>query len=147
MRRLEVVIVAGDGVICRALTEAVSRMPEMSAAFCTGSESCAIEYMQMHRTDILFLEMDLAEGNGMSLLEQMECTVQPRPLLIAMMESGQTAVLEYLRSHGIDYICQKGKNDDSPQRLIKSREIILSGNFCAWGSDRTMSGFLISQRE
>ena len=117
MRRLEVVIAAGDGEICRTLTEAVSRMPEMSVAFCTGSESCAIEYMQMHRTDILFLEMDLAEGNGMSLLEQIECTVQPRPLMIVMMESGQTAVLEYLHSHGIDYICQKGKNDDSPQRL------------------------------
>lgn len=118
MRRLEVVIVAGDGAICRALTEAVSRMPEMIVAFCTGSESCALEYMQMHRTDIVFLEMDLAEGDGMSLLEQMEHTVQPRPLMIAMTESGSAAVLEYLRCHGIDYICQKGRNDDSPQRLI-----------------------------
>lgn len=118
MRRLEVVIVAGDGAICRALTEAVNCMPEMIAAFCTGSESCALEYMQMHRTDILFLEMDLAEGDGLSLLERMERTVQPRPLMIAMTEPGREAESEYLRSHGIDYICQKGKNHDSPQHLI-----------------------------
>lgn len=118
MRRLEVIIAAGDGAVCRELTEAVNRMPEMIAAFCTGSENCALEYMQMHVTDILFLEMNLAEGDGMSLLDQMERMALSRPLIIAMADSGSTAVLEYLRSHGADYIFQKGKNDLPLQRVV-----------------------------
>ena len=48
MKRVEVIIVAGDETFCRTLTEAVNRLPEMFPAFGTDSERCALEYMQMH---------------------------------------------------------------------------------------------------
>ena len=118
MRRLEVIIVAGDGAVCRTLTEAVTRMPEMLAVFCTGSENYALEYMQMHPVDILLLDMELAEGDGLSLLEQMHVRGIPRPLVIGTTDSDSPEMAGDMRDHGVDYICRKGVNDASPEHLL-----------------------------
>ena len=118
MKRIEVIIVAGDETFCRTLTEAVNRLPEMFPALCTGSERCALEYMQMHPVDILFLEMELAEGGGRSLLEQLSQQELPRPLIIGVTGSGSPTMAEYVREHGVDYICRKESGDDLPRHLL-----------------------------
>ncbi len=118
MKRVEVIIVAGDETFCRTLTEAVNRLPEMFPAFGTDSERCALEYMQMHPVDILFLEMELAEGDGRSLLEQLSQQELPRPLIIGVADSGSPTMAEYMREHGVDYICRKEAGDDSIRHLL-----------------------------
>lgn len=118
MKRVEVIIVAGDETFCCALTEAVNRLSEMFPAFGTDSERCALEYMQMHPVDILFLEMELAEGDGRSLLEQLSQQELPRPLIIGVTDSGSPTMARYMREHGVDYICRKGAGDDLPRHLL-----------------------------
>lgn len=118
MRRLEIMIVAGDGAFCRRLAETAAQTPEMVISFCTGSVNVAIEYLQVHTADIMFLETDLAEGDGLSLLDLMEQRALSRPLIMMLTDSGSVAVLQCIREHGVDYICQKGRGADSPQHLL-----------------------------
>lgn len=118
MKRIEVIIVAGDETFCCALTEAVDQLPEMFPAFATGSERCALEYMKMHPVDIMFLEMELAEGDGRSLLEQLSQQERSHPLIIGVTDSGPPTMAGYMREHGVDYICRKGAGGDSPRHVL-----------------------------
>lgn len=119
MKRIEVVIVAGDETFCHVLAEAVGRLPEMVPVYCTGSEHCAMEYMQMHPVDILFLEMELAEGDGRFLLERLSQRELPSPLVIGVTGSDSPAMAGFMREHGVDYICRKEAGDDLPGHLLE----------------------------
>ncbi len=111
MKQAEVLIAVGDDRFSLALRVAVERRADMRVSYCTGCGKDALEYLQAYPVDILFLEMELNEGHGMFLLEELMADGGTRPLILVMSAVSSPSLACGMRVCGVvDYMCKKEEN-------------------------------------
>lgn len=96
----------------------------MSLVYETDSEQQALDYLEIHDVDVLILDIELTEGDGLSLLHEIETRGLEKPFIIVVTNTGSNVTLSYMRAHGADYIYQKTNKAYSPAKVLSVIEKI-----------------------
>lgn len=123
-RCAEIMIVEDEPEVRADFRLAIAKYESMSLVYETGSEQQALHYLEMHETDVMILDIELEEGDGLSLLEMIEKRGIKKPFVIVVTNTASRVIFSYLRAHGADYIYQKTNLSYSPLRVLSVIEKI-----------------------
>lgn len=115
---IELMIVEDEPEVRESFRLALSQQREMKLVYETDSEHRAFEYLEIHAVDVIILDIELKEGDGLSLLNDIETYGLEKPFIIVVTNTGSYATLNYLRVHGADFICQKTNGTYSPENVL-----------------------------
>lgn len=121
-RCMEVMIVDDEPEVRADFRHACAGYEPMSLAYETGSEQQALEYLETHEADVMILDIELEEGDGLSLLDEIKTRGLKKPFVVVVTNTGSQATLSYMRAHGADYIYQKTNRSYSAVRVLRLAE-------------------------
>lgn len=99
----------------RALAE---QQAGMNIVYATGSEQRALTYLTRHPVDVMILDLELEEGDGISLLASIEEQQIKKPFTVVVTNTVSNVTLSYIRAHGADYVCRKMNASYSPIQVL-----------------------------
>lgn len=85
----------------------------------TGRQSEAIQILKQGECDVMILDLELDEGDGIHLLEEMKLLGIEKPYVIVITNNCSNSILQYLRQSGADFICQKSNESYSPMKVLE----------------------------
>lgn len=106
-RLIKIMMVEDDPEICADFCAAAEQYSQLSLVYQTDSQQNALDYMEGHTVDVLLLDIELTEGDGVSLLDQLQQRTLAKPFIVVVTNTASTVTLSYMRTHGADYIYQK----------------------------------------
>ena len=115
---MKIMLVEDDPKVCNSFRKAFRQYRMMSLVYRTDSESQAFKYLERHDVDVLILDIKLREGDGLSLLHQIETYGLEKPFIIVVTNCGSGVTLSNMRAHGADYIYRKTNPAYSPERVL-----------------------------
>lgn len=99
----------------RSFTET---QPGIRIVYDTGREQRALDYLAQNKIDVMILDLELEEGDGVSLLAEIEARHLDKPFTVVVTNTSSNVTLSYLRAHGADFVYQKMNASYSPIRVI-----------------------------
>lgn len=122
---VKVMLVEDEPEVCAGFRAAFTRYNRtMSLAYETDSEQQALDYLEIHDVDVLILDIELREGDGLSLLDAIETRGLEKPFIIVVTNTESRVTLSFMRAHGADYIYLKTNQSYSPQKVVSVIEKI-----------------------
>lgn len=115
---LHIMLVEDDPQICSDFEVEIAKRKTMVLKYQTDCEQNAYNYLEVHDIDVLILDIELTEGDGLSLLERMKESEQTKPFVIVVTNTVSNATLNCMRSYGADYIYQKRNQSYSASRVL-----------------------------
>lgn len=115
---IKIMIVEDDPDICESFCEKLRGNKQCELVFRTNSERAALDYLETHSLDVMILDLELTEGDGVSLLDQIECRALEKPFVVVVTNNGSGVTLAYVRQHGADYVYQKTNESYSAGRVL-----------------------------
>jgi DNA-binding NarL/FixJ family response regulator len=91
----------------------------MNIVYSTGSESRALTFMKRCPVDVVILDLELEEGDGISLLAAME-EQNLQPFTVVVTNTVSNVTLSYVRMHGADYVYRKMNGAYTPERVLST---------------------------
>lgn len=85
----------------------------------TGKQKEAMEVLKRGECDVVILDLELEEGDGIHLLEEMKLIGTTKPYVIVITNNRSSSILQYLRQSGADFICQKSNESYSPMKVLE----------------------------
>lgn len=74
----------------------------------TGSETEGLKLLKNRNADVVILDLELEEGNGIQFAEKMRQLPIPQPFVVVTTNNGSSSILQYLRRElKVDFIFQK----------------------------------------
>lgn len=119
---IRLMLVEDDPTVLECFHRALSAFPHMRIVFETGSEPCALDYLEAHETDVILLDIELAEGDGLSFLNSMKERDLKKPFIVVVTNTGSQVILSYMREHGADYVYQKTNLSYSAEKVLSILE-------------------------
>ena len=119
---IRLMLVEDDPKVLASFRQALSGFPIMKITFETGSEQCALDYLEVHEVDVVILDIELAEGDGLSFLNSLEARGLEKPFITVVTNTGSNVILSYMREHGADYVYQKTNRSYSPEKVLSILE-------------------------
>lgn len=114
----KIMLVDDDPIVCESYRAAVRHLPDLAIAYETGSEQQALAYLETHVVDVVILDIELEEGDGISFLDQFARLKIERPFIAVVTNNASVITLNYMREHGADYIYQKNNASYSPEKVL-----------------------------
>jgi two-component system response regulator (stage 0 sporulation protein A) len=111
-------IVEDDPGVCEDFRTAMADYLSMKLVYVTDSEFQALDYLETHPVDIMILDIELAEGDGLSLLLQLHERALEKPFILVVTNTQSAVTLSCLREQGVDYIYQKSNWAYSAHRVL-----------------------------
>lgn len=99
----------------RALTES---QQGISIVYATGSEQDALVYLSRQKVDVMILDLELLEGDGVSLMSGIAEQKLEKPFTVVVTNTCSNVTLSYMRANGADYVYQKMNAAYSPLRVL-----------------------------
>lgn len=90
----------------------------ISIVYDTGSEQDALAYLSRQKVDVMILDLELLEGDGVSLMSGIEKQKLEKPFTVIVTNTCSNVTLSYLRVNGADYVYQKMNAAYSPLRVL-----------------------------
>lgn len=90
----------------------------VNIVYATGSEKRALTYLSRHEVDVMILDLELEEGDGVSLLDCMKEQGLKRPFTVVVTNTVSNVTLSYVRAHGADYVYRKMNAAYSPMQVL-----------------------------
>lgn len=115
---IKIMMVEDDPEVCGEYRLALKRRANMGLVYNTGSEQQALDYLEEHQIDVIILDIELEEGDGLSLLDGIRERKIERPFTVVVTNNGSSATLSYMREHGADYVYHKMNVSYSPLRVL-----------------------------
>lgn len=119
---IRLMLVEDEPDVLTSFRRALSGFPSMNIVFETGSEPCALDYLEAHEADVVILDIELAEGDGLSFLNSLEARGLEKPFIIVVTNTGSNVILSYMRAHGVDYVYQKTNLSYSAEKILSILE-------------------------
>ena len=103
-------MVEDDEMVCRSFQVAIRNNAAFSLAGKTGSQKEAMQMLLSLDVDVMLLDLELDEGDGMHLLEEMRAKLERLPEIITVTNTSSESVLSCVRELGCPALfMQEGK--------------------------------------
>lgn len=119
---IKIMLVEDEAGVRDSFRQALQHYPAMNLVYETDSESCALDYLEIHETDAVILDIELAEGDGLSFLDALETRGLEKPFIVVVTNTGSNVILSYMRQHGADYVYQKTNLSYSAEKILSILE-------------------------
>ncbi|MDD3139132.1 MAG: sporulation initiation factor Spo0A C-terminal domain-containing protein [Lachnospiraceae bacterium] len=117
--RIKVLLVEDNIDIRSSFVEYIAQTPIFELCGETGSEQIGLQILQEKLPDVLILDLELEEGDGVDFATEMRQLPVQQPFTIVLTNSTSEAIQSYLRSDlKIDFILQKSNASYSPKRVL-----------------------------
>lgn len=117
-KEMKILMVEDEKYVVDQYRSLVEKRPGIRIVYDTGSEKNALRYLSHHKVDAMILDLELQEGDGISLLSQIEELGMDVPFTIVVTNTVSNVTLSYARMHGADYVYQKMNAGYSPVRVL-----------------------------
>ena len=101
-------------MVCRSFQVAIRNNAAFSLVGKTGSQKEAMQMLLSLNVDVMLLDLELDEGDGMHLLEEMRAKLERIPEIITVTNTSSESVLSCVRELGSDFVYQKHNGAYSP---------------------------------
>lgn len=115
---IKIMMVEDEECVRGEFREALEKFPNMEMVHETGSERDALKYMQENEVRVIILDIELEEGDGVSLLEEIKKAEVAKPFIVVVTNTGSNVTLNYMRENGVDYVYRKMNASYSPKRVL-----------------------------
>lgn len=115
---IRMMLVEDDSDICSSYKQALKNNPKMRLCYVTDSERDAICYLGSHEVDVIILDLELREGDGISFLDELKLHERPKPFVVVVTNTISNIILNLVRQNGADYIYQKTNLSYSPYKVL-----------------------------
>ena len=115
---IKLMLVEDDIEICDSYRQALRDNQKMMLCYETDSEQDALCYMKAHDADVIILDLELREGDGISFLEELRNEERPKPFVVVITNTISNIILNLVRQNGADYIYQKMNLSYSPYKVL-----------------------------
>ena len=112
-------MVEDDEMVCRSFQVAIRNNAAFSLAGKTGSQKEAMQMLLSLDVDVMLLDLELDEGDGMHLLEEMRAKLERLPEIITVTNPSSDSVLSCVRELGSDFVYQKHNGAYSPENVLE----------------------------
>lgn len=113
-----IMLVEDEPDVCIGFRTAFEQYKTMSLVYETDSELQALDYLKLNDVDAIILDIELAEGDGLSFLNELEAQGREKLFVVVVTNTGSNTTLGYMRAHGADYVYQKTNRLYSPLRVL-----------------------------
>lgn len=121
---IKIMLVEDDPMVCEDYRMTVSHRPNVAIVYETGSEQQALGYLRSHTVDVVILDIELKEGDGVSFLDAVAESGMEKPFIAVVTNNSSSVMLGYIREHGADYVYQKNNISYSPAKVLSVIEKI-----------------------
>lgn len=121
---IKIMLVEDDPMVCESYRLATIHQPNLAIVFETGSEQQALGYLRGHMVDVIILDIELQEGDGVSFLDTLTAWDGEKPFVTVVTNNSSAVMLSYMREHGADYIYQKNNISYTPSKVLSVIEKI-----------------------
>ena len=124
---MKIMLVEDDPQDRDSFRVATSRIPYFAIVYETGSEQEALDFLLTHTVDVIILDIDLEEGDGVSFLDSLAEQKIDKPYIAVVTNNSSAITLGYVRDHGADYIYRKDNRMYTPEEVLDedSAELII----------------------
>ena len=121
---IKIMLVEDDPLVCESYRIATVHRPNLAIVYETGSERQALGYLMAHTVDVIILDIELQEGDGVSFLDALTAQETEKPFVAVVTNNSSAVMLGYMREHGADYIYLKNNMSYSPSKVLSVIEKI-----------------------
>lgn len=145
---IKILMVEDERYVVEQYRSLMESQPGISIVYDTGSEKNALRYLSHHEVDVMILDLELLEGDGVSLLAEIEEQDMEKPFTVVVTNTSSNVTLSYLRAHGADYVYQKMNASYSPLRVLSViQKIYPYQRFIRPGKDHPLVTEFTQQKE
>ena len=116
--RIKILIVEDNEKELEAFEKAVEEFPLIDIVFMTGRQSEAQEYISKEPVDVVIIDLELEEGDGVSFLEVLKEELFITPFVVVTTNNESIIISNRVRDGGADFIFKKSN-------LMYSAEYVL----------------------
>ena len=126
LKKKRVLIVDDAVVVRRTISDAVARDPALEVAGTAGNGRLALDLFPMLKPDIVLLDIEMPEMDGLETVRQLRKIDQFVPIIMfsTQTEHGASATLEAISLGATDYVTKPSLADVPRTILTVSRELI-----------------------
>lgn len=85
----------------------------------TGSQKEGLQLLKNENVDVVILDLELEEGNGINFAEEMRSLPIRQPFVAVTTNTSSTSILQYLRIElEVDFIFQKTNTSYTPEQVL-----------------------------
>ena len=117
-QRIEILLVEDDKNMREAFEFCIHRKQQFHLAAQTGKQRKGLEFLRKGKMDVVILDLELEEGDGIHFLNDMKELDIEQPLVVVITNSRSQVTLECIRAKGADFICQKSNESYSPEMVL-----------------------------
>lgn len=115
---IKLMLVEDDREVCDSYRQALKNYQKMILCYETDSEQEALCYMKSHHADVIILDLELREGDGISFLDELKNEGSHKPFVVVITNTISNIILNLVRQNGADYIYQKTNLSYSPYKVL-----------------------------
>lgn len=122
-KMISILMVEDNVTIQEAFEVAIRSNPHFLLVGKTGKQSEAMKILRSVSVDVMLLDLELEEGDGIHLLEEMQKELSHFPEIITVTNTCSESILSCVRELGSDFIYQKNNSAYSPENVLEIIEM------------------------
>lgn len=117
--KIKILLIEDNLDKCQEFEYAIQLYPHMEIFAQTGSEKEGLKLLRGGNADVVILDLELKEGNGIHLAEELRNMPISQPFVVVTTNNCSSSVSQYLRSElKVDFIFQKMNMSYSPKQVL-----------------------------
>lgn len=118
MDEIKIMMVEDEESVRREFRKELYRQPQMQIVYETGKETDALRYLRANQVHVIILDIELEEGDGVSMLDEIQEFEEKKPFIVVVTNTGSNVTLNYMRENGVDYVYRKMNVSYSAKRVL-----------------------------
>lgn len=119
-KKTKILLIEDDVSMRMDFHDCIKAYPDYEIYKETGSESYALHVLNTHTVDIIILDLELEEGDGLNFAAEMRKLPIVQPFIVVTTNNPSISVHQYLHNEiRVDFIYQKSNVGYSPKQVLE----------------------------
>ncbi|MDD6038621.1 MAG: sporulation initiation factor Spo0A C-terminal domain-containing protein [bacterium] len=122
---IQILLVEDEMRVCDIYRQTLMNNEKMELVCATGSEKEALNYIEHEKVDVIILDLELWEGDGLSFIFQLDERAQKgkdKPLVFVVTNNSSVVTWETAKGYGADFVIPKMTKEYSPIAVLSKIE-------------------------